>query len=94
MNGTSNYVRVNVSLPRDLVRELKEKVAYRGISRFLSDAAREKISEKERIKAFKELLDASPAFTFLKGKNAAVNWVRKSRREDEKRMKRIWGGSV
>lgn len=94
MNGTSNYVRVNVSLPRDLVKELKKKIPSRGISRFLSDAAKEKMAEKERIKAFKELLDAPSAFTFLKGKNAAVNWVRKSRREDEKRMKRIWGGSA
>lgn len=91
MNGTSNYVRINVSLPRDLVKELKEKIPFRGISRFLSEAAKEKMREKEREKAFKELLEAPPAFTFLKGKNAAVNWVRKSRREDEKRMKRIWG---
>ena len=94
MNGTSNYIRVNVSLPRDLVRELKEKVPSRGISRFLSEAAREKITERERIKAFKELLEAPPAFTFLKGKNAAVNWVRKLRKEDEKRLKRVWGGRV
>ena len=94
MNGTSNYTRVNVSLPSDLVKELREKVPSRGISRFLSEAAREKIAEQERIKAFKELLEAPPAFAFLKGKNAAVNWVRKSRREDEKRLKRIWGGHV
>lgn len=94
MNGTSNYVRVNVSLPRDLVRELKEKVPFRGISKFLSDAAKEKIAEKEKTKAFKELLEAPPAFTFLKGKNAAVNWVRKLRREDEKRLKRVWKGRI
>lgn len=94
MNSISNYVRINVSLPRDLVRELREKVPFRGISKFLSDAAKEKIAEKEKIKAFKELLDEPPAFTFLKGKNAAVNWVRRSRREDENRLKRIWGGHV
>jgi len=94
MNGASNYVRINISLPSDLVKELREKVPSRGISRFLSEAAREKIAEKERVKAFKELLEAPPAFTFLKGKNAAVNWVRKSRKEDEKRLKRIWGGRV
>lgn len=94
MNGTGNYIRVNVSLPSDLVKELKEKVPSRGISRFLSEAAIEKMKKEKRDKAFKELLEAPPAFTFLKGKNAAVNWVRKSRREDEKRMKRIWGGHV
>ena len=94
MNISSNYVRVNVSLPRDLVKELKEKVPARGISRFIADAAEDKIAEEERERAFRELLEAPPAFTFLKGKNAAVNWVRKLRREDEKRLKRIWGGSV
>lgn len=94
MNGASNYVRVNISLPRDLVKELREKVPFRGISQFLSDAAREKISDKEREKAFKELLEAPPAFAFLKGKNAAVNWVRKLRRADEKRLKRVWKGRI
>ena len=94
MNTQTNFVRINVSLPSDLVKELKERVPKRRISRFLSDAAKEKIEEEEREKAFKELLEAPPAFTFLKGKNAAVNWVRKSRREDEKRMKRIWGPNV
>ncbi len=94
MNGTSNYIRVNVSLPRDLVKELKEKVPSRGVSRFLSEAAREKIEKEEREKAFKELMEAPPAFAFLKGKNAAVNWVRKLRRVDEKRLKRVWRGRI
>ena len=94
MNISSNFVRVNISLPSDLLKELKEKVPARGISKFLSDAAREKITEEEREKAFKELLDAPPAFTFLKGKNAAANWVRKLRREDEKRLKRVWRGNI
>ena len=86
MNGTSNYVRVNISLPRDLVKELKEKVPSRGMSKFISDAAREKIVEKERIKAFKELLEAPPAFTHIKD---SVSYIRKMRRLDEKRMKRL-----
>lgn len=94
MNSPSNFVRINISMPRDLVKELKEKVPARGVSRFLSEAAREKIAEKERVTAFKELLEAPPAFTFLKGKNAAVNWVRKLRREDEKRLKRVWRGNI
>lgn len=86
MNGASNYVRVNISLPRDLIKELKEKIPSRGISKFLSDAAREKISEKERIKAFKELLEAPPAFTEIKD---SVSYIRKMRSLDEKRMRRL-----
>lgn len=89
MNSSVNYVRMNVSLPRSLVKDLKEKIPPRGISRFLSDAASEKMKAIARDKALKELLAAPPAFTFLKGKNAAVRWVRKMRRLDEKRMKRL-----
>lgn len=88
--NTSNYVRMNVSLPKNLVEKLKEEIKPRGISKFIADATDEKISQKIREKVLKELLEAPPAFTFLKGKNAAVNWVRKMRREDNKRLERIW----
>ena len=86
MNGTSNYIRINVSLPSDLVKELKKKVPSRGISRFLSDAAAEKINREEKEKALKELLEAPPAFPDIKD---SVVYVRKMRRLDEKRMKRL-----
>ncbi len=84
--NTNNYVRVNVSMPSDLLKELREKIPSRGISRFLSEAAREKIAEKEREKAFKELLEAPPAFPDIKD---SVSYIRKMRRLDEKRMKRL-----
>lgn len=86
MNGTSNYVRVNVSLPRDLVRELKEKVPARGISKFISEAASEKIEKAKRIKAFKELLELPATFTDIKDSAA---YIRKMRHLDEKRAKRL-----
>lgn len=91
MNSPSNFVRVNISIPSDLIKDIKEKVPSRGVSKFISEAAKEKIEKAKRMKAFRELLEAPPAFAFLKGKNAAVNWVRKLRKEDEKRLKRIWG---
>lgn len=94
MNTSTNYVRMNVSLPKELVKNLKKNVPPRGISKFLSDAASEKMKAIAKEKALKELLAAPPAFTFLKGKNAAVRWVRRLRREDEKRLKRVWGGRL
>lgn len=90
MNTARNYVRMNVSLPKDLVDELKSTVPPRGISRLISEATREEIKRRKREKALQELLEAPTAFTFLKGKNAAINWVRKLRRADDKRFKRIW----
>ena len=86
MNGIGNYVRINISLPNDLVKELREKVPSRGISRFLSEAAREKITKEEREKAFKELLEGPPAFLDIKD---SVSYIRKMRRLDEKRIRRL-----
>lgn len=73
-------------MPRDLVKEIKEKVPERGVSKFISEAATEKIEKTKRIKAFKELLEAPPAFTDIKDSAA---YIRKMRRLDEKRMKRL-----
>ena len=85
MNGT-NVVRVNISLPKDLVKEIKKHVPSRGMSKFIAETAKKKIEELEREKALKELLDAPPAFAKIKD---SVAYVRKMRRLDEKRMKRL-----
>lgn len=90
MNG--NIVRVNISLPEESIKRIKSVVPKRGVSKFLVEAAEEKIRRMKAEKAYKEILEAPPAFTFLKGKNAALKWVRSLRREDEKRLKRVWGG--
>jgi len=86
MNGTGNYIRVNVTLPSDLVKELKEIVPSRGVSKFLSEAAIEKMKREKRDRALKELLKGPPAFPDIKD---SVSYVRKMRRLDEKRMKRL-----
>lgn len=51
----------------------------------MAKAAEEKIEKLEREKALKELLEAPPAFDV---KNS-VKCIRKMRRLDEKRMKRL-----
>lgn len=89
MNGYS--VRINVSLPFELVKDLKRYSKPRELSKFLAIAAEEKIAKYRREKALAEILEAPPAFTFLKGKNAAVRWVRSLRKEDDKRLERVWG---
>lgn len=86
--------RMNISLPTNLVSRLKKVAPKRGISRFVAEATESKIRALEGERALRELLAAPSSFTFLKGKNAAVKWVRELRREDERRMRRIWGKSV
>lgn len=82
--------RINISLPEDTVNMLRRVAPKRGISRFLLEALEEKIEREKRERALEELLAAPPAFTFLKGKDAAVRWVRKLRAQDERRFKRVW----
>lgn len=84
--NTSSYVRINITLPRGLVKELKEKIPSRGLSKFLADAAEEKVEELTREEALKELLAAPPAFPHIKD---SVKWVRDLRRRDLKRLKRL-----
>lgn len=84
MNG--NAVRINISLPPDLVKDLKKRTSKREFSKFLAEAAIEKIGREKRSKALKELLEGPPAFPEIK---YSVAWVKKSRREDEKRLKRL-----
>lgn len=78
--------RVNISLPEEIYGQIKRVAPKRGVSRFLAEAAWEKIKAMEREKAFKEILEAPPTFTQIK--DSAV-WVRKTRRLDEKRLKRL-----
>lgn len=84
MNG--HTVRVNVSLPFELVKDLKRYSKPRGLSKFLAIAAEEKIAKNRREKAFRELLAAPPAFTDIKD---SVKWVRNLRRKDIDRLKRL-----
>ena len=78
--------RLNISIPTETATKLKKIAPKRGISSFLAEAAEEKIEKLEREKAFNELLEAPPAFTDVKD---SVSYIRKMRRLDEKRTKRL-----
>ncbi len=82
----SPTTRINISLSEDVLTMLRRYAPERGLSRFLSEAAREKIDRIKREKAFKELLDAPPSFTKIRDSAA---YVRTSRRLDEKRARRL-----
>lgn len=84
MNG--NTVRINISLPEESLKRIKSVVPKRGVSKFLVEAAEEKIRIIRARKAFEEILAGPPAFTDIKDSST---WIRKSRRLDEKRLKRL-----
>lgn len=84
MNGYA--VRVNVSLPFELVKDLKKISPKRGVSKFLSEAAEEKMRRDKREKALKELLAGPPAFPDIRD---SAKWVRDLRKRDLGRLKRL-----
>lgn len=84
MNG--NAIRINISLPSELVKDLKRRTHKREFSKFLAEAAEEKMAKERRERAFKELVKAPAAFTDIKD---SVAYIRKMRRLDEKRLKRL-----
>lgn len=78
--------RINISLPEETANMLKKITPKRGVSKFLVEAVEEKIEIEKKERALKKLLEAPTTFTNIKN---SVNWIRKSRKLDEKRLKRL-----
>ena len=78
--------RINISLPEDVLAMLRMYAPERGFSRFLIEAAKEKVDRIRRERAFNELLAAPPTFTNIRN---GATYVRRMRRLDEKRAKRL-----
>lgn len=85
--------RAHVVLPEDLIREIDSLVGSRGRSSFLVETAREAIRRRKLL----EFLDKGRAVwndadhPELSGGSAG--WVRKIRRESEKRLKKARRGA-
>lgn len=82
----NNLVRMNITIPEALATHLKKSLPSRSISRFLAEAAREKMESMEKEKALKELLAAPSSFRKIKD---SVKYVRKLRLPEERRLKRL-----
>ncbi len=81
--------RTHIVIPTDLVTEIDRLVGKRGRSRFLTAAA---LQEVKRLRLLRALRSAAGAWKDkdhpeLKAGSAA--WVRKLRRQDEKRFQRL-----
>lgn len=82
-----NTVRINISLPAELAKDLRKRTHKGEFSKFLAEAAKEKLSKERKDKAIQEILEAPAAFPEIKD---SVKWVRKLRLEDDRRFKRVW----
>ncbi|MDO8657919.1 MAG: hypothetical protein Q7K55_04215 [Candidatus Levybacteria bacterium] len=81
-----SVVRINITVPEYILKELEKEVPERGKSSFVAGAIEEKLARKKREKALEELLGAPASFTKIK--DSAV-YIRKTRRLDNKRLKRL-----
>ncbi len=84
MNTATRYTRVNLTIPKDIIEYLKRHSD--NMSRYISEAVRERIARERREKAFREILSAKPTFTDVKD---GVSFVRDVRTSDKKRDERL-----
>jgi len=84
MNTATGYTRVNLTISKDIFEYLKRNTE--NMSKYVSEAVRERITRERREKALKEILSGEPTFTDVK--DGAI-YVRELRSADKKRDKRL-----
>jgi metal-responsive CopG/Arc/MetJ family transcriptional regulator len=83
---TSTTVRVNVSMPKDVLAELQKLVPAGRKSGFIADAVEKELATLKRKKALEEFATLPPTFAAIED---SVAYVRTLRGESEKRLKRF-----
>ena len=84
MNTATGYTRVNLTISKDIFEYLKHNTE--NMSKYISEAVRERITRERREKALKEIFSAEPTFTDVKD---GATYVRTLRLTDKKRDKRL-----
>lgn len=84
MNTATGYTRINLTIPKELVEHLKRHTV--NMSKYISEAVRERIAREKREKVLHEILAAKPAFTHVKD---GTTYVRELREADKKRDSRL-----
>ena len=80
----SSYVRINISVPQELVTAVKKRTT--NVSKYISDAMQEKLRREEIAKTIDELRNHPPTFQAIDDPTA---YIRSLRAGDEERMKRL-----
>ena len=91
----SNTIRTHIVIPRQLVEEVDQAIGRRRCSKFFAEAVAEKLARMRRSQLAREA-GGSLAHVDIPGwetSEAAVKWVRASRKADDDRLQRILGES-
>jgi Post-segregation antitoxin CcdA len=76
--------RVNLTFPTDVLDYLKRNTE--NISKYVSEAVRERIAQEKRKKALDELLTAKPVFPDVKDGTSFVHALRSADRKRDERL--------
>ncbi len=83
---TSTTVRVNVSMPKEVLAELQKLVPAGRKSEFISAAVEKELATLKRKQALEKFATLPPTFSDI---DDSVAYVRTLRRESEQRLKRF-----
>lgn len=86
---TKELMRTHIVIPRDLIESIDKTVGRGSRSRFLTEAAEEKLARVRRLGAFNKVVGslkdvAIPGWETSEG---AAEWVSASRKADEDEMR-------
>ena len=84
MHTATAYTRINLTMPKELVEHLKRHTE--NMSKYISEAVRQRIARETREKALREILAAKPTFTNVKD---GTTYVQELRSVDKKRDERL-----
>ena len=84
-----NTKRTHVVLAEQLVKEIDRLVGARQRSNFLAEAAEKELMRRRQIEALKAAAGAWKDKDHPELKQGSANWVRKMRRESERRFKKV-----
>lgn len=84
-----NTKRTHVVIPEQLVKDIDAFVGSRQRSAFLTQAAEEKLMRYRQIKAIEAAAGAWKDKDHPELKHGSAKYIRKLRRQDEKRFKKI-----
>ena len=80
--------RAHIILPEELVEEIDTLVGPRGRSRFIVEAASAEARRQRQLRALKEAAGSWKDVDHPELKGGARTWVRKIRKEGEKRLRK------
>lgn len=86
MSVSAEIVRINISLPRKFLAQLRNSIGEGKMSRFFLEAAQEKVERQKWQAAFNRVMELPPTFTDISDPSA---WVANLRAQDEERLERL-----